>query len=259
MKTTKAARNAAGRIRFEKKDNSDRRRKMQRLRRVRERLPRGSHRYGRRQGAAYARRLLRRPRRLPAGLPDGGDKLRRAPRPRPTTRRAAEANVAAKRAAEGKLPCGCPRHILARAEARKPRKFPAPRESAVASRLSQWPVQIKLAPVRAPYFDGAKLLVAADCTAFARADFHERFIKGRVTLVGCPKTRWRGLRGEADGDNQEQRHKGRDRRAHGGTVLRRHRGRGEAPRLWQAASSCRGRSSPWRSTGKFWTRRESAE
>ena len=57
----------------------------------------------------------------------------------------------------------------------------------VASRLSQWPVQIKLAPVRAPYFDGAKLLVAADCTAFARADFHERFIKGRVTLVGCPK------------------------------------------------------------------------
>ena len=48
-------------------------------------------------------------------------------------------------------------------------------------------MQIKLAPVRAPYFDGAKLLVAADCTAFARADFHERFIKGRVTLVGCPK------------------------------------------------------------------------
>ena len=55
------------------------------------------------------------------------------------------------------------------------------------SRLSQWPVQIKLVPVNAPYFDGAKLLVAADCTAYAYAAFHERFIKGHITLVGCPK------------------------------------------------------------------------
>lgn len=55
------------------------------------------------------------------------------------------------------------------------------------SRLSQWPVQIKLAPVNAPYFDGAKLLVAADCTAYAYASFHKSFIKGRITLVGCPK------------------------------------------------------------------------
>ena len=54
-------------------------------------------------------------------------------------------------------------------------------------RLSQWPVQIKLVPVNAPYFDGAKLLIAADCTAYAYAAFHERFIKGRITLVGCPK------------------------------------------------------------------------
>ncbi len=60
--------------------------------------------------------------------------------------------------------------------------------SAVAqSRLSQWPVQIKLVPVNAPYFDGAKLLIAADCTAYAYAAFHERFIKGHITLVGCPK------------------------------------------------------------------------
>lgn len=57
----------------------------------------------------------------------------------------------------------------------------------VQSRLSQWPVQIKLVPVNAPYFDGAKLLIAADCTAYAYAAFHERFIKGRITLVGCPK------------------------------------------------------------------------
>ena len=55
------------------------------------------------------------------------------------------------------------------------------------SMLSQWPVQIKLAPVNAPYFDGAKLLVAADCTAYAYANFHQDFIKGRITLVGCPK------------------------------------------------------------------------
>ena len=55
------------------------------------------------------------------------------------------------------------------------------------SRLSQWPVQIKLVPTRAPYFQGAKLLIAADCTAFAYGGFHERFIKGHVTVVGCPK------------------------------------------------------------------------
>lgn len=53
--------------------------------------------------------------------------------------------------------------------------------------LSQWPVQIKLAPVNAPYFKEAKLLIAADCTAYAYAGFHERFIKGHITLVGCPK------------------------------------------------------------------------
>ncbi len=55
------------------------------------------------------------------------------------------------------------------------------------SQLSQWPVQIKLAPVNAPYFDGAKLLIAADCTAYAYASFHEKFINGHVTLIGCPK------------------------------------------------------------------------
>ena len=55
------------------------------------------------------------------------------------------------------------------------------------SRLQNWPVQIKLAPMKAPYFDGAKLLIAADCTAYAYARFHEDFIRGKVTLVGCPK------------------------------------------------------------------------
>ena len=53
--------------------------------------------------------------------------------------------------------------------------------------LGQWPIQIKLLPVEAPFYQGAKLLVAADCTAFSRADFHQRFMRGRVTMIGCPK------------------------------------------------------------------------
>ena len=55
------------------------------------------------------------------------------------------------------------------------------------SQLSQWPVHIKLAPITAPYFAGADLLIAADCTAFAYGDFHNEFIRGRITLIGCPK------------------------------------------------------------------------
>lgn len=55
------------------------------------------------------------------------------------------------------------------------------------SQLTNWPVQIKLAPLTAPYFQGAKLLIAADCTAYAYAAFHKDFIRGKVTLIGCPK------------------------------------------------------------------------
>ena len=54
-------------------------------------------------------------------------------------------------------------------------------------KLQNWPVQIKLAPVSAPYFNGAKLLIAADCTAYAYAGFHQDFIRNKVTLIGCPK------------------------------------------------------------------------
>lgn len=55
------------------------------------------------------------------------------------------------------------------------------------SQLAQWPCQIKLVPVNAPYFDGAKLLIAADCTAYAYASLHDEFMRGRITLIGCPK------------------------------------------------------------------------
>jgi len=71
------------------------------------------------------------------------------------------------------------------------REAPAYNEAAVTqpavSQLSQWPVQIKLVPVNAPYFEGANLLIAADCTAYAYGDFHNKFIKNRITLIGCPK------------------------------------------------------------------------
>jgi Fe-S-cluster-containing hydrogenase component 2 len=57
----------------------------------------------------------------------------------------------------------------------------------LASRLMQWPCQIKLLPTQAPFYDGAKLLIAADCTAYAYANMHEDFMKGHITLIGCPK------------------------------------------------------------------------
>ena len=92
--------------------------------------------------------------------------------------------LAAQKAKAFPLPCGCP-SSAARA---MDRASASPGEGAEApSRLAQWPVQIKLAPVNAPYFDGARLLIAADCTAYAYGDFHRRFIDGHVTLIGCPK------------------------------------------------------------------------
>lgn len=61
------------------------------------------------------------------------------------------------------------------------------KKECTSSKLSQWPVQIKLVPVRAPYFEGANLLIAADCTAYAYGNFHNEFMCNRVTLIGCPK------------------------------------------------------------------------
>ncbi len=85
------------------------------------------------------------------------------------------------------LPCGCP-GSQSKAIARKNSKVENNNSSNIGiSQLRQWPVQIKLVPINAPYFDGARLLIAADCTAYAYAAFHEDFIKGHITLVGCPK------------------------------------------------------------------------
>ena len=84
------------------------------------------------------------------------------------------------------LPCGCPGSQSRNIQRQDVPAVETP-QAQQTSRLSQWPVQIKLVPVNAPYFDGARLLIAADCTAYAYAAFHERFIKGHITLVGCPK------------------------------------------------------------------------
>ena len=101
-----------------------------------------------------------------------------------------EGAVQANLAKKGKTPCACPGSQSKLLEVQE--KMAAKREEeatpvAVPSRLRQWPVQIKLAPIKAPYFDGAKLLIAADCTAYAYGNFHEEFMKGKITLVGCPK------------------------------------------------------------------------
>ncbi len=78
---------------------------------------------------------------------------------------------------------GCPGSAAKALTHKEAPAAPAPMES----QLRQWPVQIKLAPIRAPWFDGAKLLIAADCTAYAYANFHRDFMRNHVTLVGCPK------------------------------------------------------------------------
>ena len=80
---------------------------------------------------------------------------------------------------------GCPGMQLRTFAHKAAQEAAAP--AAQESQLSQWPVQVRLVPVNAPYFSGAKLLIAADCTAYAYAAFHEKFIKGHITLVGCPK------------------------------------------------------------------------
>ena len=87
--------------------------------------------------------------------------------------------LAAKRAKAEPLPCGCPGSAC--------RTVAPAAEADVPSQLRNFPVQIKLVPVTAPWFQGADLLIAADCTAYAYGNFHGRFMAGKVTLIGCPK------------------------------------------------------------------------
>lgn len=82
---------------------------------------------------------------------------------------------------------GCPGSRMRRMEQAAEEEEVDTHSAPAKSRLLQWPCQIKLVPVNAPYFEGADLLIAADCTAYAYAGMHEEFMKGRITLVGCPK------------------------------------------------------------------------
>jgi len=104
------------------------------------------------------------------------------------------------------LACGCPGTMAKTFDRSEPKAeatsastasnacacdAPAPQKNAeigeISSQLRQWPCQIKLVPVKAPYFENANLLVSADCAAYAYGDFHRKFMKNKITIVGCPK------------------------------------------------------------------------
>ena len=93
---------------------------------------------------------------------------------------------AAQQKKKGAIPCGCPGTNVKQIH-REQQDGSLTNSDAANSQLSQWPVQIQLVPVNAPYFHGANLLIAADCTAYAYGNFHQQFIRNRVALIGCPK------------------------------------------------------------------------
>ena len=98
----------------------------------------------------------------------------------------AVAQAKAKKESTKPLPCGCP-GTQSKTLRREKHNNVSYSCSTNESQLSQWPVQIKLVPINATYFNSANLLVAADCTAFAYGNFHNDFIRNHITLIGCPK------------------------------------------------------------------------
>ena len=96
-----------------------------------------------------------------------------------------KAVLKAKEQKSAPLPCGCPgsQSKMLNHENSKSCSVSEP----ISSKLSQWPVQIKLAPINAPYYDKANLLIATDCTAYAYGNFHNEFMRNHITLIGCPK------------------------------------------------------------------------
>lgn len=91
-------------------------------------------------------------------------------------------------AAPTKTFSGCPGTRSQNMNRESPVSEPTPQQNSVMqSNLNQWPVQLKLVPINAPYFENANLLIAADCSAYAHGNFHNTFMKNKVTLIGCPK------------------------------------------------------------------------
>lgn len=86
-----------------------------------------------------------------------------------------------------KLACGCAGTHSKSIERKDKCENNKEINTSVQTHLNQWPVQIKLVPVNAPYFDNANLLIAADCTAYAYGNFHSEFMKNKITIIGCPK------------------------------------------------------------------------
>jgi ferredoxin len=95
-------------------------------------------------------------------------------------------NIASKQVAPQNIPCGC---MGSHAKTIEKKSKPVTQQTSMEleSQLGQWPCQMKLVAATAPYFDNANLLVAADCTAFAYANIHNEFMKGKITIIGCPK------------------------------------------------------------------------
>ena len=119
---------------------------------------------------------------------------------------------------------GCPgSRIMQIQRTETPETDQSPSMGPQISRLRNWPVQIKLAPVHAPYFSGAKLLIAADCTAYAYAGFHQDFMRNKVTLIGLSQTGSGGLYRKTDCDHSTERHPERNYPKNGSPLLRRSR------------------------------------